>query len=385
MHGWEINRIISISDSKSEIISAIDESLNRADLVIMTGGLGPTKDDITKHTLCTYFSTELVFHEPTFQHVSKIFKRLNREVSEVNKLQAYVPANCIPLFNTFGTAPGMWFDTPRGILISLPGVPYEMKEILTNQVFPKINNLSNDVVLHKTLMVLGFPESEISQQISDIEDNLPNELKLAYLPHYRSVRLRITAKGNNEKHLQSEVKMAANKIKNILGDAIISDEGETVAEVVGRMLRDNGETVSLAESCTGGYLAHLITSVPGSSTYFPGSVVTYSYENKTEQLGVDSDMLWKQGAVSQEVVEKMAASVRQKMNATYGVAISGIAGPSGGTEDKPVGTVWMAVATQNEIISKVHHLGGDRIQNIERSANLALEMLLKVILENQKI
>jgi nicotinamide-nucleotide amidase len=377
--GWEVTRISTIQDTSSAITNALNSGIQNADLIIMTGGLGPTKDDVTKKTLCTYFGVELVFDELSFKNVERIFGFLKREVTQVNKDQALIPSNAIALQNNFGTAPGLWFETKGVIIVCLPGVPYEMKDIMTNQVFPKIREMSTDVLIHETLVVSGMPESLISEKIEHIELGLPQNIKLAYLPNYSVVRLRVSGRGVDNEAIQSTIKSVVTLIKQTLGSYVVSDSDRRIEEIVGGLLKDNGETTSFAESCTGGYVAHLITKVPGSSSYFPGSVVTYSYKNKTEVLGIDAELLWSKGAVSQEVVERMSKSVRIKSGTTYGLAISGIAGPTGGTEDKPVGTVWMAVCNKTNVYSKMYHLRGDRIQNIERSGNLALEMLRKLI------
>ncbi|MBO6518146.1 MAG: competence/damage-inducible protein A [Bacteroidia bacterium] len=379
--GWEITRITTISDTIDEITSAVDTALNRSDLVIMTGGLGPTKDDVTKSALCTYFNTELVFDEATYVHVEKLFRHFKREVSEVNRNQAYIPANAKALFNRFGTAPGMWFKTDRGILVSLPGVPYEMKCIIEDEVIPRIQSMSSDVFEHRTIVVSGVPESIISERIASVENSLNHNLKIAYLPHYNVVRVRITGRGTVRQEVEDQLDKAKQQIVDIMDEHVVALTDERIEHIIGKLLHERKQTASFAESCTGGYVAHLVTSIPGCSAYFPGSVVTYSYENKTDVLGVDADILWNKGAVSQEVVEKMATSIRIKNNTDYGLAISGIAGPGGGTDEKPVGTVWMAVSDQHSVISKLYTLRGDRSQNIERSANLALELLRKKILK----
>lgn len=379
--GWDVTRITTISDTSSAITNALSNGIGSCDLLIVTGGLGPTKDDITKRTLCTFFGVDLVFDETAFKNVERIFDYLNREITQVNRDQALIPANAKALPNNYGTAPGLWIEADGTTIICLPGVPYEMKDIMMNSVFPKINKVSTDVVQHRTLVVSGMPESLISEHIDEIEQNLPPGLKIAYLPNYGVVRIRITGKAKEIDAIENDLTIAQSAIKAKLGSYVISDTDRRIEEIVGGLLTDKKQTVSFAESCTGGFVAHLITSTPGSSAYFPGSVVTYSYENKTEVLGIDADLLWNKGAVSKEVVEKMASAIRIKYSTDYGVAISGIAGPSGGSETKPIGTVWMAVTDKNSVYSKVFHLRGDRYQNIERSGNLALEILRKKILK----
>lgn len=377
--GWEIGRITSISDTRDEIISAIEEASKRADLILMTGGLGPTNDDVTKSTLAEHYNSSLVFHQETYDNIERIFNHLNRTVSEVNRQQAFIPDQCEPLHNKFGTAPGMWFEREDYILVCMPGVPYEMKSIMREGVLPKLEHKRSDILEYKTIVVSGIPESIISEKISDVEANLPTGIKIAYLPNFHIVRLRITGRGTNHQAVLEGIDETIEKITAIVGDHIIANDDLTIQEIVGILLTEKKQTVSLAESCTGGYTAHLLTQISGSSAYFPGSVVTYSYDNKTEVLGVEPDLLWSEGAVSQKVVEKMARSVRQINQTDYGVAISGIAGPGGGTKDKPVGTVWMAVCNKDRVYSKLYNLRGDRIQNIQRSAALALELLRRMI------
>ncbi|MFT5725612.1 MAG: nicotinamide-nucleotide amidase, partial [Bacteroidia bacterium] len=347
--GWDVARITTISDDANDITNALSNGIEKSDLVIITGGLGPTKDDITKTTLCTFFDAELVFDETAFKNVERIFNYLKRDVTQVNRDQALIPSNAMALPNNFGTAPGLWIESQNTIIVCLPGVPYEMKDIMTNEVFPRIKDLSTDVVQHRTLVISGIPESIISEQIEHIETKLPKAIKIAYLPNYNIVRLRISGRGSSEIEVGDLLNEVVSKIKEVLGAHVVSETDRRIEEIVGELLKKSGKTASFAESCTGGYVAHLITTVPGSSGFFPGSVVTYSYENKTEVLGVDADLLWTKGAVSQEVVEKMCRSVRVKNGTDYGLAISGIAGPSGGTIDKPVGTVWMAVCDAKSV------------------------------------
>ncbi len=381
--GFEITRITTIPDRREAILEALELGSKRSDLVIFTGGLGPTKDDITKKTLCEFYNVDLVFDDASFKNVERIFNHIGREITQVNKDQALIPSNSIALLNRYGTAPGIWIENNDAIVVSLPGVPYEMKDIMLQEVFPRIENRSTDIIEHATIVVSGMPESVISEKIEAIELGLSANLKLAYLPNYGVVRLRISARGKKEDALRDQILKVTTEIRSILGQFVIASEDKKIQEIVGEMLINNKQTVSLAESCTGGYVAHLITSTPGSSAYFPGSVVTYSYENKTSVLGVDADLIWNKGAVSQEVVEKMSNAVRLKNNTDYGVAISGIAGPGGGTDEKPVGTVWMSVSSKTETKSKVFHLRGDREQNIERSGNIALEMLRRMILNSE--
>ncbi len=374
--GVDVVKIVAIADDKSQIIRTLDMASAEADIILMTGGLGPTKDDITKKTLAEYFDSELVFHEPTFEQVKKIFKARNFEVTDVNKQQALIPDNCIPLFNKNGTAPGMWFEKDGKVYVSMPGVPFEMKPMMTEQVLPRLREKFNfGVIYHKTVMTTGMPESFLAEKIKDWENSLPGNIKLAYLPQPGIVRLRLTAKGNNEEELKKIVHTKIGELKKIIGDIIFGYDDVTLEEVVGELLRKNGKTVSTAESCTGGYISHLITSISGSSDYFEGAVVSYSNNVKNKVLGVPEEYLVKHGAVSKQVVEAMATGVKKIMGTDFAVATSGIAGPTGGTADKPVGTTWIAVATPGNVISKLYHFGEHRGRNIRRAALAALEML----------
>lgn len=378
--GWEISSIQSIRDLREHIISALELACKRSDAVLITGGLGPTKDDITKYALCDFFGSELVFHELTYAHISTVFKSINKPLLDAHRSQAMLPSNCEALPNRFGTAPGMLFHYNGCVVISMPGVPYEMKGIMEESVLPLLQSKSNEAIQSSTIVTANVPESVISSMLSDFEDGLPNHIKLAYLPHYNFVRLRLTARGSKLNDFETELNVLTNQMCEVLGKMVIAKSDLRIEEIVGQILNTQGKTVSFAESCTGGFVAHLITSVPGSSKYFPGSVVTYSYENKTDVLGVDPEILWKEGAVSESVVRKMCASVRENNNTNYGLALSGIAGPDGGTPEKPVGTLWIAVCDEHRIFTKNYQLKGNRQQNIERSANLGLEMLRKLML-----
>lgn len=380
--GLEIVQKTAISDSREHIVAALDNAKTRANIILMTGGLGPTKDDLTKYTLAQYFNCGFRTDERVLQHVTEIFKRFNRPMLDVNIQQADVPEICETVFNELGTAPGMWFEVDGRIYVSMPGVPYEMKRMMENFVLPRIKKLGeHQHIIHKTLVSVGIGESFLSKEIEDIEDKLPPYIKLAYLPNYTIVRLRLTAKGVDEIALQSEIDEIVKQIYERVGEYIAIDEDTPMQELVGRLLKEKGKTIATAESCTGGFVAHQLTSIAGSSAYYKGSIISYDNSIKISELGVKQYILDTVGAVSQETVEQMAKGVLEKMGTDYAVATSGIAGPDGGTEEKPVGTVWIAAASKNGVVSKKYKFHGTRQAIIERSAIMALDMVRKLILE----
>lgn len=377
--GIAVNRITVISDDGSEIRDAISNSESK--IILTTGGLGPTNDDITKYVLSDLFNSELIFHEPTFEHIVRLFKLRNYQVSEVNKNQALIPDSCTPLPNRNGTAPGMWFEDNGKVVVSMPGVPFEMKALMSEEVIPRLQErFKTNHIIHKTIMTVGVGESMLAEMIKDWENSLPENIKLAYLPQPGIVRLRLSAVGNEKEIITKEIEKLSKSLSDIIPDLIFGYDDILLEEVIGKLLKDKGSSISTAESCTGGYIAHLITSIAGSSEYFEGSVVSYSNEVKINQLGVNPLDIEKHGAVSQEVVEQMAIGGRIALKTDYCIATSGIAGPDGGTPEKPVGTVWMAVATPEKVESKVYHLGEHRGRNIRRSALFALNLLRKEII-----
>ena len=381
--GMQVVFISSIADDNQAIQSELDAASERADIILLSGGLGPTKDDITKKTLADYFDSGFVFHEPTFEQVKKIFAARKFKVTEANRQQAMVPEKCIPLLNVNGTAPGMWFEKAGKVFVSMPGVPFEMKAMMTGQVIPRlVKHFKLGTIVHKTVMTTGLPESFLAEKIEDWENSLPRHLHLAYLPQPGIVRLRLSAKGFDGDKLGDEIDRQIDKLKTYIQDSIYGYDDVSLEEVIGNLLVQSGKSLSTAESCTGGYIAHLITSVSGSSRYFKGSVISYANTVKMELLDVKSDVLETKGAVSREVVEQMAKAVRQKMHTDFSLAVSGIAGPDGGTAEKPVGTVWIALADENEVQSQLFHFGEHRGRNIRRSALAALDMLrLRIVKE----
>ena len=374
--GLSVVKITAISDSKNDINQSIKDAEINADIILLTGGLGPTKDDITKHVLAEYFDSKMIFHEPTYKQVVSIFAKRRFVVSDVNKKQAEIPEKCIPLFNAHGTAPGMWFEKNDKVIVSMPGVPFEMKTLLTNEVIPRLQaKYKLSFIFHKTIMTTGVGESALAEKIEDWEISLPNNIKLAYLPQPGIVRLRLSASGKNKYEIENMVLAKCKELKSIIPNIIFGYDDISLEEVVGKQLNSLKLSLSTAESCTGGYIAHLITSIAGSSSYFKGSIVSYSNEVKENQLGVNSSTLIEKGAVSREVIEQMALGGRTKLKTNYCIATSGIAGPEGGSTDKPIGTIWIALATPTGVKSKLYHFGEHRGRNIRRSALMALNML----------
>ena len=375
--GLGVDRCVVIKDEEDAIVEALHDAENRASLVLITGGLGPTKDDITKHTLCRYFDTKLVMNEAVLARIEDYFKAVGREMLQTNTDQALLPESCTVLDNMQGTASGMWFERNDTIVVAMPGVPFEMKGLMNEQVLPRVaSRLAQPGLVHKTLMTQGIGESFLVERAQDWEDSLTEEgIKVAYLPKPGQVRVRLTAAGDDPLALREKVDRKARELQQKLPVYVYALEEEDLEYTVGKLLLEKRVRVSTAESCTGGYLASLITKVPGASEYYPGTIVSYANEVKTSLLQVSPDTLVKHGAVSEEVVIQMAKGVREQLNTDYGIALSGIAGPSGGTEAKPVGTVWIAVAGPNGVVSKRFFFGNHRERTIRKSALTALNML----------
>ncbi|WP_346860231.1 competence/damage-inducible protein A [uncultured Draconibacterium sp.] len=384
LNGIEIYQITSVHDDHNHIVEAIRNAEKNVDLVVITGGLGPTKDDITKHTLCEYFNTKLVFHQPTLDAIVKRFHKRGIDMNKLNRDQAMLPEACTILTNKLGTAPGMWFEKNDTIFVSMPGVPFEMKYLVEFELLPKLRETGRTkAIFHKTVLTQGVPESMLAERIADWEDALPAHIKLAYLPNPMLVRLRLSAMGNDVEKLKAEVEDEVKKLQQIIPESIFGYDNETLSEVTGRMLTLQGKKLAVAESCTGGYISHLITSVSGSSDYYNGSVTSYSNQIKESVLGVSKESLEKFGAVSEQVATEMVQGVKRVMNADYAIATTGIAGPTGGTEDKPVGTVWIAVSGPDKTLVKKYTFVGDhRERNIVRSSQTALQILRRMVLED---
>lgn len=376
--GFEIAQITSVHDDAQHIINALNDAQTRADVILFTGGIGPTKDDITKQTLCKYFDTKLIYNEAVFQNIEKLLVNRQRAMNELTALQAKVPENCTVIQNLVGTAPITWFEKTGKVIVSMPGVPNEMKNAMSTEIIPRLQKrFKTPAIVHKTIIVKGYPESALALKIADWENNLPEYLHLAYLPTYGIIRLRISGSFENELALEFEINQQANQLSEILGDAIVAFEDIPLEVLVGKVLKNKKLTIATAESCTGGNIAHKITEVAGSSDYFKGSVVAYSNEIKQQVLHVPEEILAQQGAVSAETVEAMAVGARQLMRSDVAIATSGVAGPSGGTVEKPVGTVWIAVSTPHKTTSRMYQFGTNRIQNIERTTQNAFLFLLE--------
>jgi nicotinamide-nucleotide amidase len=380
--GINVLQITSISDNPLHLEEALDNASKRAELVLMTGGLGPTKDDRTKNVLVSYFSSRLIIHEPTLNHIKSIFSQRGQEITKLNADQALVPECCTVISNTVGTAPGMWFEKDGILFISMPGVPFEMKKLMKDEILPRLVKLNKGkAIIHHTIQTVGIPESFLAKRLEEWESSLPEHIHLAYLPSPGIVRLRLSAFGTDQQILESEVQNQVNKLEKIIPDAIFGYGEVTLAEVVGTLLLKKNSTVAVAESCTGGLISHEITSIPGSSKWYNGSVVAYSNEIKERVLHVEASVLTEHGAVSEPVVVQMANGVRKIMNTEYGIATSGIAGPDGGSPEKPVGTVWIAVSGPDGNKSAVFNFANNRERNIIRSSQTALDMLRLMLKE----
>ena len=383
--GYKVVAGVVIPDDENAILNALDELSIKADLIIITGGLGPTKDDITKHTLCDYFDTKLERNLVIEQQIVDYFNSRQLPILQTNKDQALIPSACELLPNSRGTASGMWFEKDKKIFISLPGVPYEMKGIISEIVIPKLLKKSNNdhILIHKTIRTHGMGESFLAEVIKDWEDKLSHDdIKLAYLPSPGIVKLRLSLLGKNQKTLNLKLEEHIQYLKKIIPNQIYGYEDDTMEGVVGQLLSAKNETVATAESCTGGAVAKMITSVSGSSAYFEGSIISYSNLIKINHLHVDENTLNEYGAVSEQVVEQMAIGVRRNLNTQYGLATSGIAGPTGGTPEKPVGTIWIATAGPNGVKSKKLNLGYSRERNIHVTSLSVLNMLRLELLQN---
>lgn len=382
--GVTIGEKICISDTEEAIISTLERLQKKYHILITTGGLGPTKDDITKKTIAKFYNVGFVRHQETFEHVSEIFKRRGRPFLEVNMQQADVPKNSTVLMNHKGTAPGMWFYENGIALCCMPGVPSEMRYLTDTYLEEKIKETFNlPSVLHEHIMTVGMGESFIADKIEDIEDNLPPHIKLAYLPDVGQVHLRLTGTGSKNETLQEELNFYKSKIIECISDIVFATEKISLAETVQQLFISNKKTLALAESCTGGYIGHLVTGISGASAYFEGSLVTYSYAQKENILGVKNETLLNYGAVSTETAREMLLGVLEKTNASVAAAVTGIAGPNGGTADKPVGTVYIAVGNKEKQEIKKHTFFTDRKMNIEATATAALNMLRLFLLENK--
>jgi nicotinamide-nucleotide amidase len=383
--GVEIHEMISISDNKQHILDTFSKFQNKVDLVIITGGLGPTKDDITKKTFCDYFDDELVVNDEVLKHVTQIIEGFyKRKITQLNIDQALVPSKCTVLHNQVGTAPGMWMKKENTVFISLPGVPFEMKYLVENEIIPKIVvEYKRPYIIHKTVLTYGIGESLLAETIENWENNLPDFIKLAYLPSPGRVRLRLSARGTDKEFLEQSIFENVTSLSKILGDSIVGfDDDETLEIVVGRLLTQQNKTISTAESCTGGKIAQVLTSVSGASNYFKGSVVSYATETKIALLGISEELIKEYSVVSAEVAREMAVNIQKLMKTDYAIATTGNAGPSKGDSDAEVGTVFIALATPNEVLIEEFNFGQPRDKVIDRAVVKSLEIVRKEILKN---
>lgn len=381
--GITIKHRVAVGDSEQDIWNALETESKTSNIIIITGGLGPTADDITKPLLCKYFGGKMIVDEATLNHVKYLFETvLKRPMIERNTKQAEVPDVCTVLKNEVGTAPGMMFEKNGVLFFALPGVPHEMKWITENHIIAILQNqYSNNFIEHRTVLTAGVGESFLAEKLIDFENNLPKNISLAYLPNYGMVRLRLTGNSNDKAELLQAINNQFTNLKSILNKEIICDEDLPLEVIIGNLLKQSNKTVATAESCTGGYISHLITSVAGSSAYYEGSIVSYSYAAKENLLNVEKNILEKYGAVSQETVTQMVTNLVKLMNTDYGIAVSGIMGPGGATDDKPVGTVWIAVASKIKVQTKQLRFRFDRKKNIELTAANALLLLRELIVD----
>ncbi len=379
--GWEHQSVRVIADDFNEITHAIDETFAKSNLVLMTGGLGPTKDDITKATLCQYFGGEMVLNEDVKRNVDEMFARRGIPMNRLTASQAMVPSSCQVIQNEVGTAPIMWFERDGKVLVSMPGVPIETQTMMERAVIPQlVKHFHSDVdIEYRTFVVVDYAESALAEKLEQFEHEMPNYIHLAYLPAQGVIRLRLTGTHSNRELLNCDMERLSKQLHKLLGKSIIADADKPLSQIVGERLRELGLTMSTAESCTGGNIAHVITAIAGSSDYFMGSVVSYSNDVKHRVLGVNDTALEMCGAVSQPVVEQMAYGACQVARTDCAVATSGVAGPGGGTPDKPVGTVWIAAKVGDVVTSKCFHFTGSRTQIIDRATTHALIMLLKLL------
>ena len=379
--GIAVKRRVAVGDNADDILASLDEESKHAQIILITGGLGPTSDDITKPLICKYFNGKMILNEDALQNVIYLFTKVfKREVTEVNLKQAEVPDVCTVIQNKRGTAPGMWFEKDEKIFVSMPGVPNEMQGMMEEVIERLKGKFKLPVIIHRTLLTAGIGESMLAEMVKDFESSLPSNIKLAYLPNYGMVRLRLTTSGYDKDAVEKEISLQFERLKILAKEYLVTDEDEPLDKYIGKLLSAKNKTLATAESCTGGYIAHLITSHAGSSNYFKGGVVSYDNEVKEKVLNVSAKTLKDHGAVSEQTVKEMLTAVLQKLNTDYAIAVSGIMGPGGGSEEKPVGTVWIAVGDKHKISTAKLTLRFDRMRNIQVTAQNALNLLRKFIL-----
>ena len=378
--GFDVKETFTIGDNAEEIRFYLAHCIQRSDIVIITGGLGPTKDDITKKTLCEFFGSKLYENETALNNIKVIFEKRGYELTPINRQQSWIPRCCTLLNNLLGTAPGMWFEKDGKVVISLPGVPFEMSYLMEAEVLPRLQeHFNTGYIINKNIIVQGIGESFLSDRIESWELALPKSIRLAYLPQAGMVKLRLTARGADHNRLEQEIAEAVDKLYPIAGEYIVGEDAEALPEIVAQTMTKAGKTLSCAESCTGGSIASKLTQLAGASEYFMGSVTAYSNDVKESILGVSRQTLATYGAVSEETVREMVSGVRERLATDYAVATTGIAGPGGGTTQKPVGTIWIGIASDRQVITKLLHFGDRRAQNIERTCNAVFSELIKLV------
>ncbi|MEO1435344.1 MAG: competence/damage-inducible protein A [Bacteroidota bacterium] len=381
--GIGVDRIFSIADTLDAIQNNLDLAWKTSDIILLTGGLGPTKDDVTKKALAEYFDTDLVFHQETYDRIVYAFEKRRIPLTEYQRFQCELPESAELLRNDLGTAPGMWFERSGKIVVSMPGVPHEMKHLMEARILPRLEKmLGSEKLIHKTIRTAGMGETSIAKRIEHIETSLPEHIKLAYLPSLGHVRLRLSGRSDQPELLQKEIDYYASGIEKAIPELIYGYGNTTLQEYIGQVLAERGLTLGTAESCSGGFIAHTITSVPGSSAYFQGSIISYSNAIKVAQLGVQEATLEAYGAVSEQTVAEMAKGAVERLGVDFAIATSGIAGPGGGTPEKPVGLIWTAVASKDRVVTREFRLGKKRLTNIQRTTIYTLNMLRKFLLDS---
>ncbi|MCP4522168.1 MAG: competence/damage-inducible protein A [Cytophagales bacterium] len=378
--------VTTIGDNREDITNSLIIAQERADIVLITGGLGPTKDDITKKVLADFFESDMYMNQEVLQHVKEFFESRNRVMSEVNKLQALVPSVCTVVPNELGTAPCMWFEKNGKVFVSMPGVPFEMKNIMSTEILPRLKDFfETPYIAHRVIQTIGIGESYLAEKIQEWENKLQdNSISLAYLPSPGFVKLRLSLSNENKELVNYQLDTATKELYELVPEYIFGEGDDcTIQQMIGELLTKENKTIATAESCTGGYLAHLLTSISGSSAYFMGSVIAYSNQVKIQELNVPTETLQEKGAVSEETVRFMAENIRTKYNTTIGLACSGIAGPNGGTKDKPVGTIWIAYSDEKQTISKCLHLTKKRDLNIHLTATACLNLVRKTLTKKE--
>lgn len=380
--GIKVRRKLSIGDTREEILTALQEGKENASIIITTGGLGPTKDDLTKKLFAEFFGTEITHRQEVLENIKALFSSRKLLLNDLNKQQALVPSNGEVLMNTVGTAPGMWFHEEGKVYISMPGVPHEMKKMMGEVAIPKLQEtFRTPSIVHRMVKTIGIAEAVLAERLETWENELPEVIKLAYLPRLGQVRMRLTAVGYDKIALHTQIEEQISKLQPLIGEYIYAYDSEEVEHTIGKLLLAKGYTLSTAESCTGGLIANKITDIAGCSAYFLGGIVAYSNQVKASQLGVKQDTLESHGAVSEQTAMEMAANVREKYGTDFGIATTGIAGPGGATPNKPVGTIWIGYSDSEQTYAKHYHLTKDRMMNVNFTYNLAMNLLRRELLK----